>query len=181
MGPAGAQPQRPAGPSDWFPPCANGPVCPADAMATRRLAEAGHSRDSEEGFEAWALRRRRSLWQAPPPGGEACWEQLQKGSLPTAGVNREGNGCLSAAFARTPPKPSCRVCRTLRRQLGFPNLLEKQAGRAGHVLQANCCPVSQRSFTLRLRNSPKWRSSRQERSSTVACFWKYLALLQRYF
>ena len=76
--------QEHSGPSDWFPPCANGPVCPRmlwQPGAWRRRAIPG---DSEEGFEAWAPRlgeslagttaRRRSVLGAaperqPPDGG----------------------------------------------------------------------------------------------------------------
>lgn len=52
----------------------------------------------------------------------------RKAASPRRGLT-EGNGHLGAAFATTPPKPSCHVCRTLRRPREFPNLLKKQAGR----------------------------------------------------
>ena len=143
--------------------------------AWRRRAIPG---DSEEGFEAWAPRLGESL-----AGTTACRRsvlgKLQRGSLPTAGVTREGNGCLSAAFARTLPKPSCCVYKS-EETTRISKPVIKAGWDAGHVLQKAAVLSAKVSFTPRLRNSPKWRSSRQQRGSTGACFWKYLAL-QRYF
>ena len=74
-----------------------------EAVARRRAI----AKDSEEGFEAWALRLGESLWQAPWPR-EACWEQLQKGSLPAAGVNgREWAPRCSLCYNSAQTQLSC--------------------------------------------------------------------------
>ena len=91
----------------------------------------------------------------------------------SVGVYGEGNGRLRAAFARTPPKPSCHVCRVLGRQPEFPNLLQKQGWEAGHVSQAKCNPASQRSFTAGSEITPNGERMVTGGRRHVACFWKH--------
>ena len=61
--------------------------------------------------------------------------QLQNGSLAPAGINervtREGNGRLSAAFAKFCPNPAATCIELKGDKPEFPDLLEKQAGRLG--------------------------------------------------
>lgn len=133
--------QLPLGPPDWFPsPCLWGQA-PADAMAVTRMCRGtcgplggGGSRDSLEGGGVWGVgsASQRKSWQAPLPKWGKCADSSSRMAASRwPWVNREGNRRLSSAFARTPPKPCCPVCRTLGRQPVFPNLSETQAGRLG--------------------------------------------------
>lgn len=97
---------------------------PADTMATRHTLPQRHLMArgwavvpvKEEGFEAWAPGLTESLVGMATPGGEAVGRSSRMARSYQPRVNMEGNGCLRAAFARTLPKPSCHVCRTLGRQ-----------------------------------------------------------------
>ena len=71
----------------------------------------------------------------PARGRKQAGKQLQNGSLSSAGVNREGNGSFSAAFAKLCPNPVAICLELCGDKPEFPNLLEKQAGSSGHVLQ----------------------------------------------
>lgn len=158
-------------------PVPMGPCAPPmlwQPSAWRRRAIPG---DSEERLKP-GLCAAESLWQAPSPGGEACWEQLQKGRLPAAGVHREGNGRLSAAFARTPPQPPVAVCVELRvDNCNFQ--LEKQAGKLGVLYRHTAVRSANGVLPFGSEIAPNGGHGAAERHK-VACFWKYLAL-QRYF
>lgn len=152
----------PSGPADWFLPLSVGPVacgCYGNEVPVRRHVTLGVGqpflgtprRDSKPGLpphrkclggKGWPPRRRSVLGTAPE-------RQLPQG------LTGRGMG-ISVQPLLELPKPCCHVCRTLGRQPEFPNLLEKQGWKAGHVSQTNCSPVNRWSFTPRLRNCPKW-------------------------